>query len=233
MLTRELISSGRYLAQLSTLPKGWLWTPEKIQRSYEETLRVRPGTGDVWVFGYGSLIWNPLLDFHTQQGAVLEGWRRSFCLRMFAGRASAEAPGRMLALEPGGRTKGVAFRIATDKLEQELSLVWTREMAAGSYTPTWQIVSLAGGQQVHALVFVADPTAAQYDADASIATVAPLIAHASGVHGSNADYVFKLSFALADRGFTDDYIEALAFELQRICSDRGRHQLHSVGRDLP
>jgi cation transport protein ChaC len=62
-----------------------------------------------------------------------------------------------------------------------------------------------------------------------VPVVAPLVAAANGIYGSNADYVFKLSFALADRGFTDDYVEALACELRRICSDRG----HDANRDLP
>ncbi|OZI18759.1 gamma-glutamylcyclotransferase [Bordetella genomosp. 9] len=219
MLTRRLISSGAYLEQFSTLPDAWRWPYERIQRSLEETLRVRPDSGDVWLFGYGSLIWNPLLDFHSQQAAVLEGWHRSFCLRMVAGRGSIEMPGRMLALEAGGSTQGVAFRIAADRLEAELPVLWVREMVSGAYLPTWLRVNLADGQQVHALVFVADQSRPQFDADSSIATVAPLIAAASGVNGSNADYVFQLSFALADRGYTDDYVDALACELRRIFFD--------------
>jgi cation transport protein ChaC len=148
---------------------------------------------------------------------------------MIAGRASNEAPGRMLALEPGSRTQGVAFRIAADKLEQELPVLWTREMVSGAYLPTWLRVNLADGSQVHALVFVADRERPQFEADTSIATVAPLIAAASGINGSNADYVFKLSFALADRGCTDDYVDALACELRRICSDLE----NGVDRDIP
>ncbi|ANN72262.1 gamma-glutamylcyclotransferase [Bordetella bronchialis] len=219
MLTRKSISSGEYLRHFATLPDAWRWPRERILRSLEETMRIRPGSGDVWVFGYGSLIWNPLLDFHARQAAILDGWHRSFCLRMVAGRASHDTPGRMLALEPGGRTQGIALRIHVDKLARELPLLWEREMVSGAYLPTWLPVSLDDGRQVHALTFIADRRRPQYEADASVATTAPLIASARGVYGSNADYVFQLSFALADRGFTDDYIEALACELRRIGSD--------------
>ncbi|ARP81835.1 gamma-glutamylcyclotransferase [Bordetella genomosp. 8] len=229
MLTRELIRSGDYLRLYTTLPHAWRWPRERILRSLEETMRIRPDGGDVWVFGYGSLIWNPLLDFQAQQAAALDGWHRSFCLRMVVGRATNETPGRMLALEPEGRTHGVVYRLATQKLEQELPLLWQREMVSGAYLPTWLPVDLANGQRVHALVFVADRRRPQFEIDSSVATVAPLIARASGVHGSNADYVFKLSFALADRGCTDDYVEALACELRRI----GSHMQHGADRALP
>jgi cation transport protein ChaC len=229
MLTRKLISSGEYLQQFTDLPEAWRWPRERILRSLEETMRVRPAGSDVWLFGYGSLIWNPLLDFDSQQAAVLEGWHRSFCLRMLAGRANSDVPGRMLALEPGGRSQGVAFRIGADKLEEELPMLWVREMVSGAYLPTWLRVNLADGHQVHALAFVADRERPQFEADSSIATVAPLIAAASGVNGSNADYVFKLSFGLADRGYTDDYVDALACELRRIRSDLE----HRADRDLP
>lgn len=229
MLTRKLISSGEYLQQFSELPEELRWPHERILQSLDDTMRARPDSGDVWLYGYGSLIWNPLLDFQAQQSASLDGWHRSFCLRMVAGRASYESPGRMLALEQGGQTQGVAFRIAADRLEQELPMVWVREMVLGSYVPMWLPVVLADGHRVNALVFVAERDRPQFESDSSVATVAPLIAAASGVYGSNADYVFKLSFALADRGFTDDYVEALACELRRICSDRG----HEASRDLP
>lgn len=68
---------------------------------------------------------------------TLVGWHRAFCLRLTAGRGTAHQPGRMLALKEGGRTTGVAYRLPEETLEQELTLLWKREMITGCYLPTW------------------------------------------------------------------------------------------------
>src|SRR5450830_1550166 len=205
MLSRESISSGAYLDSFNTLPKDVLWSRERIESSLEETLRNRPNSDDIWIFGYGSLIWNPLLNFDKQEIATLQGWRRSFCLRIIAGRGSEQTPGRMLALEPGGLTEGVAFRLSAADLHEELRMVWIREMVAGSYCPPWAPVTLADGSEVHAIIFAAEPSRPQYESDSSVTTIAPLIRHAHGPYGSNAAYVFALESALAEKNLKDDY----------------------------
>jgi len=216
MLTRQSISSGIYLESFETLPDNVRWSLERIERSLAETMLARPHSGDVWVFGYGSLIWNPLLNFKGRQPATLQGWHRSFCIGMIAGRATPQAPGRMLALEPGGTTQGVAFRLCEVTADEELLLLWIREMPTGAYRPTWATIILADGSEAMAIAFVADPSFVLYEQDSSVASVAACIAAASGTHGSNADYVFKLESALADGGETDTYIQALADELKRL-----------------
>ena len=218
MLSRESISSGAYLDSFDTLPKELLWSVERIEKSLAETMRKRPDSGDVWIFGCGSLIWNPLLDFDRQENAALDGWHRSFCLRIIAGRATAEVPGRMLALEPGGSTQGVAYRLSASDPCKELRMVWIREMVAGSYCPNWARIKLADQRKVMAIIFAADRTRQLYEPDSRIATIAPLIHKASGMHGSNADYVFRLESALAEKGLTDEYISGLASELKRLAS---------------
>lgn len=220
MLSRESISSGAYLDSFDTLPKELLWSAERIESSLAETLLKRPDSGDIWIFGCGSLIWNPLLDFDRQENVTLHGWHRSFCLRIIAGRGSEQTPGRMLALEPGGSTEGVAFRLSAANLHEELRMVWIREMVAGSYCPTWAPVTLADGSNVNAIIFAAEPTRQQYESDSSVATIAPLINIASGLYGSNAEYVFKLESALADKELKDDYVAALASELKRLSASR-------------
>ncbi len=151
MLTRQLISSGAYLATFDTLPEAFLWTSERIERSLSETMQARPCAGDVWIFAYGSLIWNPLLNFTERQIATLDGWHRSFCLHMLGGRGNRETPGRMLALEPGGVTQGIALRVAEAAAAEELRLVWTREMVTGAYRPTWAELTMADGSHATAL----------------------------------------------------------------------------------
>lgn len=218
VLSREFLNSGEYLASFTDLPGDLVWPLADIENSLDETLQKRPGIGDAWVFGYGSLMWNPLMKFAAQRPAVLKGWHRSFCLRLVAGRGSLQIPGRMLSLEPGGQAQGLAFRLDRADLRSELRLVWTREMVTGAYRPLWAPVVLDDGTQVEAIVFVADPAHVHYEADAGIDAIAPLIARAGGSLGTNEDYVSLLAATLAEHHLGDEYIGQL---LARLNSDRG------------
>ncbi|MFJ3366877.1 gamma-glutamylcyclotransferase [Pseudomonas sp. NPDC086251] len=210
MLTKHQITSGAYLENFCEVPREIMWTLEQIEQSMQETLEARPTTGDLWIFGYGSLLWNPLLNFEGQQRATLHGWHRSFCMRIIAGRATLDTPGRMLALEPGGSTQGVAFRLTEQVAKEELILLWVREMPTGAYRPVWAPLSLEDGTETMALVFVADPYHPLYEPDASVESVSPHIAGASGPMGTNAEYVHKLNNALSESGVVDEYIGALS-----------------------
>jgi cation transport protein ChaC len=129
----------------------------------------------------------------------------------------------MLALRPGGHTHGVALKLPEASLDEELRLVWIREMVLGSYRPTWAPVTLDDGTQTHALAFVADASREQFEADSSVATVAPLIGSASGKFGTNAEYLFRLHAALNECGLHDPYIDALVDVLVDVLVDeRGR-----------
>ncbi|MFY3985932.1 gamma-glutamylcyclotransferase [Achromobacter xylosoxidans] len=210
MLTREQISTGAYLDSFQDLPGQPCWTRQRIEASMHETLEQRPQGKPVWLFAYGSLIWNPLLKYAERQSAVLQGWHRSFCIRLLAGRGTYEKPGRMLALNTGGYSSGVAFRLDDRNLLEELGLVWIREMVHGLYRPIWGLIRLASGKTVPSLAFVADTEHAQYERDATIATAAPLIASASGHLGSNRDYLLQLDATLAKHGISDGYVHQLA-----------------------
>ncbi|GAB7521063.1 gamma-glutamylcyclotransferase [Paraburkholderia sp. 2C] len=220
MLSRDALLSGAYLDSFSDLPMETLWTAPRIEASLAQTLAQRPhdDSGPIWVFAYGSLMWNPLIDFEARATATLHGWHRSFCLRVTAGRGSPDAPGRMLALEPGGSAAGIALRLAPASMNEELRLVWVREMVAGSYQPTWAPITFADGTHTHAIVFVADRTRSQYEADASVQTVAPLVATACGHHGTNREYVQSLAASLDKAGLTDRYVEQLAGEIRRLAA---------------
>ncbi|WCM24461.1 gamma-glutamylcyclotransferase [Paraburkholderia bryophila] len=216
MLNRNAISSGAYLESFDSLPKEMLWTQERIDASLAQTLQQRPDDGEVWVFAYGSLMWNPISDFDCRRIATLHGWHRSFCIRLIAGRATPGQPGRMLALEPGGSTQGVALRLCGETLAEELRILWIREMVTGAYRPTWAPVTLEDGTQVQAIAFVAEPLDRQYEGDARASAISASMALATGPFGTNAEYVFKLQTALDDCGLNDTYIDELAAELTRL-----------------
>jgi len=216
MLNRDAIISGAYLESFDSLPREMRWTQAQIDQSRIETMSRRPGHGDVWVFAYGSLMWNPLTQHDERVIATLHKWHRSFCLRMIAGRGTPEFPGRMLALEPGGSTQGVALRLPEQTLDEELRILWVREMVTGVYAPTWAPIILENGEAATALVFVADPQKSRYEPDTSVSVIAPLMHCASGAFGTNAEYVFKLQHALEDCGLNDGYIDEIAAELARL-----------------
>lgn len=216
MLSRKHILSGAYHEAFASALGDVLWPLEKIEESLNDTLAARPNSGEVWLFGYGSLIWNPLFEFDSRAVGTLHGWHRSFCLRVVAGRGSVQRPGRMLSLEPGGYTGGVLLRLPTDKVFDELRIIWIREMVAGAYVPTWADVRLEDGRGINALVFVANPTHPLHEPDSDIARIASIISQASGEIGPNSDYVRKLQSSLLDYDMQDPYVDALVEELDRL-----------------
>lgn len=254
MLTREFLESGAYLATFQKTAGLPLWTRAQIADSLKATLARRPDPeAPVWVFAYGSLIWNPAIHVAEQQRATLQGWRRSFCMRLVDGRARSNRPGRMLALDactPGlsdtpadnspartttarsrpvttspsaehwpTHTTGVALRIHEHELEHELMLVWIREMIGGSYQPRWQDVRLADGRIVQAITFTMDRDNPFFEPDASIATVAPLIANASGPLGHNLDYLLDLDRTLRQHHIHDPYVCDLIDAVRAFSAD--------------
>jgi cation transport protein ChaC len=206
--TRQNLEDGSYRRSLA-IPAHLSWSPEKIEQSLDDMLRNRPEGGPTWVFAYGSLMWNPAIEFDVQRVGVLEGWHRSFCIRSVSGRGSPEHPGRVLALEPGGQTQGLAFRLRDDSAVSELRLLWTRELVSGAYCPSWAPVQLHDGEIVSAIAFAANPGYALYDPDSSPASVAHVVRYATGVFGPNSDYVHFLHAALERLGLSDPYVESI------------------------
>ncbi|HJV25946.1 MAG TPA: gamma-glutamylcyclotransferase [Aromatoleum sp.] len=218
ILTRENLLASSFRRN-SDLPSDFWWSDAELDRSLEIAWRARP-EGAIWVFAYGSLIWNPLFAFEERQAASLDGWHRSFCLRSVSHRGSPDRPGRVLALEPGGQVQGVALRLHDDQIAAELRLLWMREMASGDYHPLWAPVILEDGREVRAMTFTINPERPLYDPDTTVETVAQIAAEATGIFGTNADYVLALDRALAEHGLQDAYVDAIACELRRVTRDK-------------
>ncbi|HEJ9095019.1 TPA: gamma-glutamylcyclotransferase [Serratia odorifera] len=209
MLTRDFLRNADCKTAFGTIEESLLLTPEQRLASLECALARRPDNSPVWIFGYGSLMWNPVFESEEVRPATLQGWHRAFCLRLTAGRGTQLQPGRMLALQEGGQTTGLAFRLPEDKLREELELLWKREMLTGCYLPTWCELTLENGQVVTALAFVMDPQHPLFEHDTNHQVIAPLIACASGPLGSNAQYLFALDNELKNHGMQDERIGEL------------------------
>jgi len=208
-ITREAIRSGA-IAELVKQqdPDFKMLSERERQATLDKTLAAWDG-GDIWLFGYGSLIWNPAFHYVERRLGRIHGYHRQFCLWTPAGRGSPDCPGLMLALEHGGSCQGIAFRIAADQVCEELDIVWRREMIAGSYRPVWTTVH-AAPSPVKAIAFVMDRTNHRYAGRLPDDQIVETIAHAQGPIGRCADYLFSTVEHLAELGIDDHRLTHLA-----------------------
>ena len=215
MLTRDNIKAGIISSMVHTTRASYkILTDEERETSLRETLAVRPAEAgaandDVWVFAYGSLIWNPAIHTVERRLARLEGFSRQYCLWSPGGRGSEEFPGLMLGLESGGFCDGVVFRIDAAAAAEELDILWRREMVAGSYDPKWLPTRTdAGG--VHAITFVINRNSERYVADIANDEVVERLARAKGQLGSCAEYLFNTVNHLRELGLDEQHLFQLA-----------------------
>lgn len=210
MLTREFLKSADCQSSFGPIEESLLLSTEQRTASLQRFLLDKPTKGPLWVFGYGSLMWNPLLDYDRVEIASLQGWSRDFCLSLIAGRGSADSPGRMLALVEGGETTGLAFKLCCESWESELALLWKREMLTGCYRPLWQSLTLENGEAIEALVFVANPQHSLFKAEESIVCKARTIANAQGPLGKNITYLQEMIATFQRYGIREPKMIALA-----------------------
>jgi cation transport protein ChaC len=159
---------------------------------------------ELWVFAYGSLIWNPEFEFLESRSATANGWHRSFCLKLTRWRGTRELPALMLALDRGGTCKGLAYRLPARDHFGQLGLLMRREIDANPPTnvPRWISVNTEGGT-LRALAFVAEPDGNAYAGKLPPEKVAHVLARAAGHWGSAAQYLFRTVTMLEEHGIRD------------------------------
>jgi cation transport protein ChaC len=215
MLTRDAIKNGlidRIIEARGGLPERW--THEQIAACVRDTVAAGPRRGDLWVFGYGSLMWNPAIHFEERRRARLFGYHRRFCLWTSLGRGSAECPGLLLGLEPGGSCAGVALRVARAAAEAELDILFRREMVSGAYVPRWCSAEIDGvSGRVPALVFAMNRLHARYARRLPRQQIVEAIASARGPLGACHDYLEQTVAALDALGIRDRYLEDIQRDL--------------------
>jgi cation transport protein ChaC len=174
----------------------------------------------LWVFGYGSLIWDPGFPVADHQIAHLDGWHRSFCMRSIHHRGSVAAPGLVLALDrqDGARCDGVAFAVAKGHEAATLTALRERELVSSAYLETELPVTLHRGERVTAVVYVIDPDHAQYCGGLPLEEQARIIARAVGGRGPNRDYLYSTAQHLAELGIEDPDLAWLAARVRQIAA---------------
>ena len=172
-------------------------------------------TGDLWVFGYGSLMWRPGFDYLEQVPARLVGEHRALCVYSFVHRGTPEKPGLVLGLDRGGGCRGVAFRVAEKKRAETVAYLRAREQVTSVYREVMRSVWLenAARERVGALAYVVDRGHRQYAGRLSLTEQLRFVRQGHGQSGANRDYVTATVKAIEAEGFRDARLRQLALML--------------------
>ena len=160
---------------------------------------------DLWVFGYGSLMWRPGFDFEESAPGRLWGWRRSLCIYSTIYRGTPDSPGLVLGLERGGSCRGIAFRVDAGRRDATMAYLRDREMKTNVYREVVAAVRLAdgSGRVVKAVTYVVNPGHPQVATGLCPDRRLAMIARGVGETGSNRDYVLSTHATLVGLGMAD------------------------------
>ena len=166
---------------------------------------------DLWVFGYGSLLWRPGFEFVERRVATLRGFNRSFCMSSVHYRGTHADPGLVLALDPDlkGECHGVGFRVAPELAADTMAYLRERELISSAYVEQTHSITFHGGGVTQAVCYVMDQSHEQYVGGLSIEEQAGIIAKATGSAGPNDEYLFNTVAHLVELGISDPDLERL------------------------
>jgi glutathione-specific gamma-glutamylcyclotransferase len=176
-----------------------------LQRIVEEW---RSQQGDLWVFGYASLIWRPEFEFDEWRSARVHGWHRALQMWSTINRGTPECPGLVFALLRGGSCQGVVFRIPKARAEQALHDLWFREMPGDVYDPRWLRCATPQGP-VSALAFTLSKSSLSYCGELAPAQYRQIFSQACGRYGTTLDYARLTYESLQEHGINDHALARL------------------------
>jgi cation transport protein ChaC len=178
-----------------------------------EARRGWDGESDLWVFGYGSLIWRPDFEYVERRMAVVHGFHRALEMRSRVNRGTPECPGLVFAMVSGGSCRGVAYRIAREHAERELERLWLREMPTGVYDARWLRCRTVGSDhhvhEAQALAFTLDRRSPNYTGPIGDEEMIAILGQACGRYGSTLDYLLDTARSLEECCIRDREIERL------------------------
>lgn len=176
-------------------------------------------SGDLWVFAYGSLMWEPGFPHDAVQPALLRGWHRSFCIYSLSYRGTPERPGLVLGLDRGGSCRGLAFRVPRAEAPAALDYLWEREMTDNVYE--MRPVSLHMGlEKIGACTFTARRSHADYAGKLDLDTAARHILEGAGARGRCRDYLENTLRHLESLDLADRTLRRLQRRVQELAALR-------------
>jgi cation transport protein ChaC len=202
-------------------PPNWRLSDQQLEETRLALLGVAlAAKQDLWIYGYGSLMWDPGFHFTEVRLADLHAYQRRFTYWTRIARGTRERPALMLTLEHQRGADccctGLAFRIAADVAEVESAMLWRREMLRGGYCPALLPVTTPQGP-VTALVFACNHAHDDYAGEMPLDETAAIIAVAAGVIGTNRDYLEQMARQLDALGIRDAYVEQLLGRVRGTC----------------
>src|SRR6185436_9932303 len=162
--------------------------------------------GDLWIFGYGSLMWSPDFPHAERKIGLVHGYHRALCILSSRYRGTPAKPGLVMGLCRGGSCWGMAFRVAAGGAKEALDYLWKREMLNRVYMPKLVPVALRGSQRVKALAFVADTEHRQFVRELDIEKRARLVAQGIGQRGHCVDYIRNTLEHMRGLGMHDPHL---------------------------
>jgi cation transport protein ChaC len=238
-ISREDLEQDRLRTSLLHTPvAATLLTDAALEASWRAALKEircsQQASKDVWLFAYGSLIWNPMVAFTERCRGMLYGYHRGFYLYSRINRGTWDNPGLVLGLDRGGSCQGVLLRIPAKNIESELHVLWRREMMTGAYIPRWlpvrpkpQGANKSAPETVHALAFVMNRKHYGYAGRLPDTTVVRHLRNACGAYGPARDYLRNTLLGLEDELLHDPYLKRLWSQLENLDEDA----LHTNGSE--
>ncbi|MEM7461167.1 MAG: gamma-glutamylcyclotransferase [Pseudomonadota bacterium] len=167
---------------------------------------------DFWVFGYGSLMWNPGFETIKRSKAVMHGVHRALCIHSWVHRGTQKNPGLVLGLDRGGSCHGVGLKVDGQIRESVIEYLRARELVTRVYIEQWRCIRLETGERVQALTYLVDRDHVQYAGRMSDHEICEIISRSSGKSGKNIDYVVNTVDHLRETGIHDPHLEAVIDE---------------------
>jgi len=203
------------------LPTDWWYSDGEREASRAQELANCWGK-DLWVFAYGSLMWDPAFRFAEVRRAYVPGYARRFILKdVHGGRGTRAAPGLMAALDSGPGCNGLVFRIEQGNLDAETEIIWRRERIGPGYLPTFVEATLSD-RSIEALTFVADHDAPIIDAGLTRAEQIRYLATGTGFLGSSLDYLKNIAEHFSALGIEDEEVSELLRETEAYIAAAAR-----------
>jgi cation transport protein ChaC len=178
--------------------------------------------GDLWIFGYGSLMWRPGFPYEERHAATLAGLHRSLCVFSHVHRGTPDRPGLVMGLDRGGACRGVAFRVAENRRDDTLAYLREREQVTSVYVEAARRIRLDDGRSIHALVYIVNQRHPQYAGRLAADAILALVRQGIGRSGPNPDYVVATHRHLLQLGVCDPMLTWLYKRLEATPADTSR-----------
>ncbi len=173
---------------------------------------MEPSAQDIWVFGYGSLMWRPNFPHVEIRPALLRGYHRALCIYSVEYRGTYETPGLVFGLDRGGSCRGLAFRVLENDVSEVMNYLYEREMVTGVYRPRWCPIEVGQGsskETVQSYLFVADPDHSQYTGKLDDDDAVRIVLQGHGKAGACIDYLTNTFDHLRELGIHDRVLERI------------------------